>query len=372
MAVFAHITNSFKTSQKCGRCQAFRKETQLSGDVKDADSTFKYLSSQARSPSPTRLDTYSSEESRESDNSSESTPLPPNVEILYDSDSSSQTSFRSATVPSAEPSQPTVNDVLRRESVTTSQQVHPKNAKHQFYSLLKEHKVTNFKHYDTLLTTSPHLRKIEEMLNPNLLQTCKRKDTYIQRIESFPALDDLRNRDQPTQLEIALITAFLTTISNANNTTIQELCYNLVSVVNQDWHKIRTLLCIGSSDTGKSLLVNLLTNVFEPYEQGVISPPTSNQLSNFWLQDLVGKSVYGCEELKIEFKGVLQRIKQLMEGNKELDTPIKFGDNKALKLKPLVITMNGDHKGDIVGPYHEEFDAVEMLMKTNITSYTHY
>ena len=94
--------------------------------------------------------------------------------------------------------------------------------------------MTNFKHYDTLLTTSPHLRKIEEMLNPNLLQTCKRKDTYIQRIESFPALDDLRNRDQPTQLEIALITAFLTTISNANNTTIQELCYNLVSVVNQD------------------------------------------------------------------------------------------------------------------------------------------
>lgn len=156
MAVFAHITNSFKTSQKCGRCQAFRKETQLSGDVKDADSTFKYLSSQARSPSPTRLDTYSSEESRESDNSSESTPLPPNVEILYDSDSSSQTSFRSATVPSAEPSQPTVNDVLRRESVTTSQQVHPKNAKHQFYSLLKEHKVTNSKHFDTLLTTSPH------------------------------------------------------------------------------------------------------------------------------------------------------------------------------------------------------------------------
>ena len=63
-----------------------------------------------------------------------------------------------------------------------------------------------------------------------------------------------------------------------------------------------------------------------------------------------------------------------MEGNKELDTPIKFGDNKALKPKPLIITMNGDHKGDIVGPYHEEFDAVNnrciiLLMKTNITSY---
>ena len=111
------------------------------------------------------------------------------------------------------------------------------------------------------------------MLNPNLLQTCKRvafnqnllfdKDTYLQRIEFFPALEELRNRDQATQLEIALITAFLTTISNADSTIVQELCFNLVSVVNQDWHKVWTLLCIGSSDTGKSLLANLLTNVFQ-------------------------------------------------------------------------------------------------------------
>lgn len=191
--------------------------------------------------------------------------------------------------------------------------------------------------------------------NQNLLFD---KPSYIERIQAFPSLNELRDKDQATQLEIALITAFLTTISTANSTTIDQLCYNLVSVCNQDWHKVRTLLCIGSSDTGKSLLANLLTNVFEPYEHGVISPPTSNQLSDFWLQDLVGKSVYRCEELTIELKGVLQRIKQLMEGNKELDTPIKFGDNKASKPKPLIITMNEDHKGDIVGPYHEEFDAV--------------
>lgn len=191
--------------------------------------------------------------------------------------------------------------------------------------------------------------------NQNLLFD---KPSYIERIQAFPSLNELRDKDQATQLEIALITAFLTTISTANSTTIDQLCYNLVSVCNQDWYKVRTLLSIGSSDTGKSLLANLLTNVFEPYEHGVISPPMSNQLSDFWLQDLVGKSVYRCEELTIEFKGVLQRIKQLMEGNKELDTPIKFGDNKALKPKPLIITMNEDHKGDIVGPYHEEFDAV--------------
>ena len=84
--------------------------------------------------------------------------------------------------------------------------------------------------------------------------------------------------------------------------------------------------------------------------------------------------MYRCEGLTIEIKGVLQRIKQLKEENKELDTPMKFGDNNALRPKPLLVTMDGDHHGDIVGPYHEEFDAVNdrciiLLMKTNITSY---
>ena len=115
-------------------------------------------------------------------------------------------------------------------------------------------------------------------INQNLLYD---KQPDLERISIFPPLDEFRDCDQNTKLEIALITAFFTTITHANNYTLEELWFNLVSVINQDRHKVRTLLCIGSSDTGKSLLANLVTDVFEPYEQGIISPPTSNQLSDF-------------------------------------------------------------------------------------------
>ena len=109
----------------------------------------------------------------------------------------------------------------------------PKNAKYQFYRLLKDHKVSNSKHYDALLNSSAHLRQLEEVLNPNLLQTCKRiafnqntqydKDTYLQRISEYPPFEELLHRDQETKLEIALITAFLTIVSSTNNFTVEEL-----------------------------------------------------------------------------------------------------------------------------------------------------
>ena len=383
-SVYSLILHRPSKSQKSadGVKRIVKNNNSADGDATDADSKSKYYSRPVVSPSPTPSYTSISVVSRESDSWSVSTSSLPNVEPFAQNGYVSQTSPASTRQPSAERS---INDVLL--STTTSQSnppMNPKNAKYQFYRLLKENKVSNSKHYDALLNTSAHLRQLEEVLNPNLLQTCKRigfnqnlqydKQSYLERIADFPDLEELKHRDQSTKLEIALITAFLTIVSSSNKFSLEELCYNIVSIINQDWHKVRTLLCIGTSDTGKSMLANLITNVFEPYEHGIIAPPTSNQLSDFWLQDLVGKSVYRCEELTIEFKGVLQRMKQLMEGNKELDTPIKFGDNKSLKPRPLIVTMNGDHPSDIVGPYHEEFDAVQnrciiLLMKTTLSSY---
>ena len=137
-------------------------------------------------------------ESRESDNSSVSTNSPQNELILLESDSDSPISPTSSHQQSEEqlPTR-TVNDVLRQPP--TNPTLHPKNAKLQFYHLLREHQVCNAKHYDTLLTTNAYLRKIEESLNPNLLQTCKRvafnqnllfdKPSYIDPIKDFTPLD---------------------------------------------------------------------------------------------------------------------------------------------------------------------------------------
>ena len=217
-----------------------KKHNSQDGDARDAILTSKFLSNQVLSPSPTQLDMYSSDESRGNDSFKGSMSSPLNEEVLHESDSDSQISRTSSPLPSDEPLPPhrTVNGVLKPQ--TSSPTVHPKNAKLQFYQLLREHQVCNAKHYDTLLTSNSYLRKIEESLNPNLLQTYKRvafnqnlmfdKPCYVDRIKEFTPLQQLRDRDQSTQLEITLITAFLTTISTVNSTTIDQLCYNLVSV----------------------------------------------------------------------------------------------------------------------------------------------
>ena len=184
-------------------------------------------------------DAFSSDESRESDNSYESTNSPRNERIFVKSDSDSQTLPTSSLPPLDEPSKErTVNDALKPQPTTPT--VHPKNAKLQFYQLLRKHQVCNAKHYDTLLSSNSYIRKIEESLNPNLLQTCKRvafnqnllfdKPSYVDRIKHFTPLQDLRDRDQSTQLEIALITAFLTTIFSANSTSIDKLLQSRVGV----------------------------------------------------------------------------------------------------------------------------------------------
>ena len=66
--------------------------------------------------------------------------------------------------------------------------------------------------------------------------------------------------------------------------------------MNMNYHKIKTLVIYGPFDTGKSLIANLVSNLFEPYEIGAISAPCGQTPSDIWLQDCVGKSIYRIEE----------------------------------------------------------------------------
>ena len=58
-----------------------------------------------------------------------------------------------------------------------------------------------------------------------------------------------------------------------NGTTVQQFCAEIVNVMNMNYHKIKTLVIYGPFDTGKSLIANLVSNLFEPYEIGAISAP---------------------------------------------------------------------------------------------------
>ena len=45
-----------------------------------------------------------------------------------------------------------------------------------------------------------------------------------------------------------------------------------------------------------------------------------------------------------------------MEGNKELDTNVKYGDNKTLASRPVIITMNADSEDQLIGILMEKLD----------------
>jgi len=68
--------------------------------------------------------------------------------------------------------------------------------------------------------------------------------------------------------------------------------------------KLVLLVLIGESNTGKSVLSKLLRAVYEPYECGIIQSCPGRHVSDFWLQDCTGKSIYICEELYINTKEI--------------------------------------------------------------------
>lgn len=70
--------------------------------------------------------------------------------------------------------------------------------------------------------------------------------------------------------------------------------------------------------------------MWQQYKIGTFNTPTWQSVSQFWFADLIDKELYRCEELLIELSGVVQQIKQLLEGSWSLKTEIKYKGRQAL------------------------------------------
>jgi len=112
---------------------------------------------------------------------------------------------------------------------------------------------------------------------------------------------------------------------------------NIDAVMSDRAGKRRTLLFEGDASSGKSLLASVITAMYEPHEIGLISTQNSN--STFWLQDVIGKSVYMAEELMLDEKNV-QAVKMLFEGNPLLKSDVKFADHQMIPYRPVIVTTN--------------------------------
>jgi len=257
-----------------------------------------------------------------------------------------------------QPKKPTVKDLYQR--------------------YLKTNVVMNSKHYDDLLSKSRYLRSLEDRMPPGSIEAVK-KNIFNQNMfcEPNPLMTRI-NRNvfpEPPELEYSIVEkaamTWLSQIADDNNMTTDEVITSMFNVMNLTDSKISTIVLIGESNSGKTVLSKLLKSVYEHYECGIIQSAIGRNVSDFWLQDCTGKSIYVCEELFINTKEICQRFKAIMEGNETLDTNVKYGSNKALPRRPFIVTMNGTTKYDLAGEFSEEYKAlanicVVLLMGTSL------
>ena len=257
--------------------------------------------------------------------------------------------------------------------------------KESFQNLLSKLNIKNSKHYDIELAKNPQLRKLENMMAPSSIEPVKKNmfnqnmyvptPSYLERIATN--FDDVKETLQFQVVEKAY-QKIIENIANENGTTFVKVVKTIVEVMELLDSKVSTLVFIGESNSGKTVLSKVLRAGYYSYECGIIQSCPGRHPSDFWLQDCTGKSIYVCEELYINTLEICQRFKAIMEGNETLDTNVKYGGNKHLPRRPFIVTMNGRNNYDLAGDFIDEYKALSnrcsvflMRMHTDGTTEVH-
>ena len=155
-----------------------------------------------------------------------------------------------------------------------------------------------------------------------------------------------------------LMIELLQDISQENYLQPNALLINLFDCLLYRNHKKMTLGFIGSSNSGKTFLIDIFTGNFETYEVGNIIPPSKDSLSEFWFSNCIYASVKRMEEFFIPTVAVCNEFKKLLEGNKNQVASVKYKENQNLQITPTFLTMNGLYITDITKFCSNEFEAI--------------
>ena len=101
------------------------------------------------------------------------------------------------------------------------------------------------------------------------------------------------------------------------------------------------LILYGYTNSGKSLLDNLLTSMYNVWDIGVFSCLPGTQVNQFYLDGLLNMFIYRSDEIVFEHLSVVLIMKNLLEGSKILNTDIKHKSKQHISTAPVIINMNG-------------------------------
>ena len=233
-----------------------------------------------------------------------------------------------------------------------------------FLKKFMDYNVTSMRQFNTVIRQDLDFRTLYLQLPYNLTNQIISKGLTICQSAFKPTtfIDKynwtVKNYDKLIKRLSGLVIELLENISSENGLPKNSLLINLFDCLLYRNHKRMTLGLIGSSNSGKTFLVDLFTANFETYEIGNIIPPAKDTLSEFWLMNCVYASVKRMEEFYIPTVAVCNEFKKLLEGNKNQIANVKYKENQNLQVTPTFLTMNGQYVTDITKFCSNEFEAI--------------
>lgn len=253
------------------------------------------------------------------------------------------------------------------------------SVKQQLVTILTEEGVRNEKHFQTVLSTNDRLINVITKMQPGIVESLKKhiyqinrqkveQVTYHQAIGRMEPFDckckKVRLCDDCITDEEIIIAAgsmcqFVQSVAKENEMDFMELMEQIYTILDGRGGNKNTLIFIGSSDSGKTTLMDLLLTPYEQHEIGNFKTPLKNANNTFWLENLPGADIYRCEECLLETEDVVQILKALFEGNANLESDVKYKSPIPVPKRPVVVTMNGTKAKDITKHVSGEWDAIK-------------
>ena len=184
--------------------------------------------------------------------------------------------------------------------------------------------IINEKHYQECLKDSKQLQECEIAMNPTQLEGYKKLifvHNFKKQLQDFQwsPIFEIRDRNR-----LGIWCRFLKTISIENNINFDTLIEHLARWYFVRNHKKFGLLCFGATNSGKTLLADLLCSQYRDWEIGAFSCPPGTIVSLFHLDALLNTFIYRCDEIIFENLSIVQRMKNLLEGSRLMDTHVKY------------------------------------------------
>ena len=120
-----------------------------------------------------------------------------------------------------------------------------------------------------------------------------------------------------------MLCRFLKTIALENKMSHEHLVDILTRWYFKMNHKKLGLLCYGFTNSGKSVLAELLKLEYREWEIGAFSCPPVTNISQFYLEALLNTFVYCCNKIVFENLHIVERMKNLSESSLLLHTDVK-------------------------------------------------